>query len=591
MAEEASSQARDQAGRSRHDANANDSSDPPDEKTAVAQIGDGTGDNTDDEQPEDDDMPPLAEEPSAGLQAVDIQRMQAQSCRASTLSRVPTIVPRSKRRGLFGRLAVLPEVERPFEYPNQTKWLITLVVSLSAAAGPMGSSIFYPALSELAADLNVTTTLANLTVAMYMLAMSIFPLWWSSFSETFGRRTIYIVSFTLFVVFAILCAISHSIGMLIVMRVLSGGASASVQAVGAGTLADIWQPHERGRAMGIFYLGPLTGPLLAPIIGGALAEAWGWQSTMWFLAIFGGLSLIMLFFCLPETLSKSRNAGRGTAVAAAPLPGMAESAAAASPLTRVATSQSVRVHTHRVAAFLQHAFVHPLSVLLYLRFPPIILTVVYGSVTFGALFILNVCLQSAYGHQPYGFSEIIVGLLYIPGSLGYILAAMVGGRWIDMIMAREARRAGRYDADGQLQYLPEDRMRENAWLAASLFPAALIWFGWTVQHGVFWVAPAVANFIFGFGSMLVFGVVTTMLTEFMPRRSSGGIALNNFLRNIFSCVGVIVAQPLIDAMGYGWLCTMVALLSWVIGNACIWALRRYSQKWRVEMDAKLNKLS
>ena len=53
--------------------------------------------------------------------------------------------------------------------------------------------------------------------------------------------------------------------MLILMRLLGGGASASVQAVGAGTIADLWEPRERGRAMGMFYLGPLTGPLFAPV--------------------------------------------------------------------------------------------------------------------------------------------------------------------------------------------------------------------------------------------------------------------------------------------------------------------------------------
>lgn len=94
---------------------------------------------------------------------------------------------------------------------------------------------------------------------MYMLSMSLFPLWWSSFSETLGRRTIYLVSFVLFVVFSILSALSNSIAMLIVMRILGGGAAASVQAVGAGTIADIWESKERGRAMGIFYLGPLMG--------------------------------------------------------------------------------------------------------------------------------------------------------------------------------------------------------------------------------------------------------------------------------------------------------------------------------------------
>jgi len=44
--------------------------------------------------------------------------------------------------------------------------------------------------------------------------------------------------------------------------VLAAGAGASVQAVGAGTLADIYIPQQRGRAMGFFYIGPLMGPLV-----------------------------------------------------------------------------------------------------------------------------------------------------------------------------------------------------------------------------------------------------------------------------------------------------------------------------------------
>jgi len=130
--------------------------------------------------------------------------------------------------------------------------------------------------------------------------MSIFPLWWSSFSETLGRRTIYLTSFALFLLWNILAAISDNIAMLIVMRVLGGGAAASVQAVGAGTIADIWDVKERVRAMGIFYLGPLCGPLFAPIIGGALAEKLGWRSTQWFLAVYGGAwcCAYLYIFCI-----------------------------------------------------------------------------------------------------------------------------------------------------------------------------------------------------------------------------------------------------------------------------------------------------
>lgn len=124
------------------------------------------------------------------------------------------------------------------------------------------SAIYLPALPHVTAAFNTNATLVNLTVALYMLALGLFPLWWSAASERLGRRTIYVISFALWIVFNVLCATSQDISELIVMRILAAGAGASVQAVGAGTLADIFIPQERGRAMGYFYIGPLCGPLV-----------------------------------------------------------------------------------------------------------------------------------------------------------------------------------------------------------------------------------------------------------------------------------------------------------------------------------------
>ena len=97
----------------------------------------------------------------------------------------------------------------------------------------------------------------------------------------------------------------------------------------------------------------------------------------------------------------------------------------------------------------------------------------------------------------------------------------------------------------------------------------------------------IANFFFGVGSMIIFAMVTTMLTEFMPRKASTGIAVNNFVRNIFSCIGGIVAAPLLDAIGNGWLCTILGLVALVSGIVVIWAMKKYSDKWRVDMDRKM----
>ncbi|KAJ5380027.1 uncharacterized protein N7496_002455 [Penicillium cataractarum] len=486
-------------------------------------------------------------------------------------------VPRLKRRGLFGQMTLVAEVEDPKTYPRRMKWFITFIVAVAGATAPMGSSVFFPSLSQVTQELHTTTTITNLSIALYMLSMSIFPLWWSSFSERLGRRTIYLVSFVLFVVFNCLCAVSSSIAMLIVMRMLSGGASASVQAVGAGTIADLWEPRERGRAMGIFYLGPLCGPLFAPIVGGLLAERWGWRSTMWFLAAYGALTVIFIFFALPETLVVRKPV----------LPDVPENemAPVSRPLSRVSSRQVVGVTT-RWLKMLKIVFIDPLKIVLYLQYIPVLLSVYYASIAFGSLYVLNVSVEDSFGKPPYNFSTIIIGLLYIPNSVGYVVASLFGGRWMDSIMQREAKKANRYDEKGRPIYRPEDRMRENAWLGAFLYPAALIWYGWSVDKGVFWVVPMIANFFFGIGSMLIFSMVTTMLTEFMPKKSSEGVALNNFMRNIFSCVGSLVTAPIINGIGNGWLFTILGLVSFA-SSSVIFLMRVFGPRWRKTMDERM----
>ncbi|KAL2852453.1 major facilitator superfamily domain-containing protein [Aspergillus pseudoustus] len=486
----------------------------------------------------------------------------------------PIVVPRLKRRGLLGQLTLLEEVENPKSYPRSTKWIITFVVAVAGSVAPAGSGIFFPALTQVSEELNTTTTIANLTVSLYMAAMAIFPLWWSSFSERLGRRTIYLASFVLFVVFNVLCAVSSSISMLIVMRLLSGGASASVQAVGAGTIADIWDTHERGRAMGIFYLGPLCGPLLAPIVGGALAQRWHWRSTMWFLSVYGAMVLLLIVFGLPETLSVTK-------------PLIPERSEEEEPigrrLSRVSSRQVIGV-TARWLKLFKMLFLDPLKIILYLQYIPILLVVYYAAITFGSLYVLNVSIEHSFVKDPYNFDTLIVGLLYIPNSLGYFVSSIFGGRWIDNIMAREAKKANRYDANGKLIFRPEDRIRENAWLGAILYPAGLIGYGWTVDKGVFWFVPMLFNFCFGVGSMLLFSAFTTVLVEFLPRKSSEGVALNNFVRNIFSCVGSFVAVPIINAIGNGWLFTIIGLVAFASSSVIV-VMRVFGPRWKASMDA------
>lgn len=268
----------------------------------------------------------------------------------------------------------------------------------------------------------------------------------------------------------------------------------------------------------------------------------------WFLAIVGLVIFILILFCLPETLRERKSitaiAETGTAPQDNPIEdeksGAPADAIVRPTLTRTTTRQSVHVKTTKYFAYFKRAIIDPLRIILYLQFPAVAICVFYATTTFAALYSLNVSIQQTFSAKPYNYPSIIVGTLYIPNSLGYFITSIFGGKWVDRIMAREARKAGRYDRKGRLQYRPEDRMKENAckffWVesppevfaycaqpfsgtGALMFPAALVVYGWTTKYGVNTAAPMVANFFFGIGSMLVFAMGEFTALNFVPRHT------------------------------------------------------------------------
>ena len=73
----------------------------------------------------------------------------------------------------------------------------------------------------------------------------------------------------------------------------------------------------------------------------------------------------------------------------------------------------------------------------------------------------------------------------------------------------------------------------------------------------------------------------------MPGRGAQGVAVNNFVRNIFSCVGSVVAEPIISALGNGWTFTILGLATLFLGLSSVFMLKRFGKRWRSSMDEKL----
>ena len=82
--------------------------------------------------------------------------------------------------------------------------------------------------------------------------------------------------------------------------------------------------------------------------------------------------------------------------------------------------------------------------------------------------------------------------------------------------------------------------------------------------------------------MLIFGLVTTMLTELVPRKAASIIALNSLGRNILACACTVTAQPLIVAIGNGWLFSGLAIIT-AASVGVVYTLRKFGARWREKM--------
>ncbi|KAG6812720.1 hypothetical protein H0H92_001081 [Tricholoma furcatifolium] len=106
---------------------------------------------------------------------------------------------------------------------------------------------------------------------------------------------------------SILVATSKTIYYVIGFRCLQATGTSAIITIGAATLADIFEPKERGTKMGIFYVAPLLGTSIGPILGGGLTTGFGWRAIFWFLCIVAGCYCVCFTIFFRDTFRKERS--------------------------------------------------------------------------------------------------------------------------------------------------------------------------------------------------------------------------------------------------------------------------------------------
>ena len=96
-----------------------------------------------------------------------------------------------------------------------------------------------------------------------------------------GTKALYLISLVAFCFGTITCAISWDYNSMIFARAIQAIGAGGMQPVGMAMIASLFEPHERGKTLGIWATGIMLGPAVGPTLGGYLTDWLSWRSIFW----------------------------------------------------------------------------------------------------------------------------------------------------------------------------------------------------------------------------------------------------------------------------------------------------------------------
>lgn len=418
------------------------------------------------------------------------------------------------------------DAENPRQWSKTRKMANVLVIAMMSILSPLASSMFTPGIQQIADDLGSDSETVIGCTTGFVIMLGLGPLFLAPLSETFGRRKLYMVCFTVFTLLQIPSALSPNIETLIAMRTIAGFFGSVGIANGGGTISDMFEPKERAGIFGWYLLGPLLGPTLGPLFGGIIVQRIGWRWIFWVLTIVCAANTLAGFVFLKETYAPVLLAWRK----------QKKEQDEGEPGKYSFEGQD----TSPVSKKVTHSLSRPFRILVQ----PIVLTMsIYQALLFGTTYSIYTNMQPIYGGE-YGFSTEQVGLLYLGPGLGFLFAVWFLVPRIDTVYNKLAARN-----DGKAK--PEFRL-PLANIGAVFIPASLFWFAWAVQDHDHWAVSIVGTFFYGIGQVMILNCTQNYYIDSFEKYAASAIAAGAVFRSVLGGIVPLFAPLLFEKLGYGW---------------------------------------
>jgi EmrB/QacA subfamily drug resistance transporter len=181
------------------------------------------------------------------------------------------------------------------------RWLLLMSLMVGTMASVMSSTVVNVAIPDMSHHFALGQERAQWVSSGFMVAMTVSMLTTPWLLSRYGYRATYVGTMLLLMAGGLLGGFAPWFPLVLGARVAEGLAAGVVQPIPAIIMLRAFEPHEQGRASGMFGMGVVLAPALGPSIGGVLVDLFGWRSIFFMVVPFCLLSIWLAYRFVPSS--------------------------------------------------------------------------------------------------------------------------------------------------------------------------------------------------------------------------------------------------------------------------------------------------
>jgi DHA2 family multidrug resistance protein len=415
----------------------------------------------------------------------------------------------------------------PVAVPGLRRNMVTICAMTATIMQALDTTIANVALPYMQGSLSASQDQINWVLTSYIVAAAIMtaPVGW--IANRFGRKRIFIICSGGFTIASVLCGLAQDINQMVLFRLLQGVFGAALVPLSQAVMLDSYALHERAKAMSIWGMGVMMGPIMGPSLGAWLTETYSWHWVFFVNLPFGIFTVLGLIVFMDETGKnfELRFDWFGFLALALGIGSLQVALDRGEQLGWLESNEIIGEFIVSAVGF-YYFFAHSLTTTKpFVQFAIFkdrnfiggcVFMAVMGLVLFSTMAVSSPFLQNVIGYP-----IITAGLLLATRGCGTFVAMMLVGRLMRYVEARTLIMTGLGLTGLSLFYMT----------------------GWTDQTGV--PEIVVVSIAQGFGFGLVFVPLSTVAFLTLPNHlRTDGTSMLTLLRNVASSIGIsiVIAQ-------------------------------------------------